>query len=99
LSELNFIDIANPSEKDFRFFVYKESLLNRFQIDFSKDLTDLTENIKMQGFATGLLIAVKKPEIVDVGPRKMMYLTQDLALILKLLAQTSQGKCKLFKTS
>jgi hypothetical protein len=77
LGELNFIDVANPAEKDFRFWVYKESLMSRFQIDFAKDLTDLTENIKMQGFATGLLIATKKPEIVDVGPRKMMFLPLD----------------------
>jgi len=77
LGELPFVDVANPADKDFRYWVFKESLLNRFQIDFSKDLTDLTENIKMQGFATGLLIATKKPVTIEVGPRKLMYLPLD----------------------
>lgn len=77
LGRLSFIDVANQLEKDFRFWVFKESLLKRFQIDFAKDLTDLTENIKMQGFATGLLIATKKPNIINIGPRKMMFLPLD----------------------
>lgn len=69
-----FIDIADETNKDYRFWVFRESLLSRFQIDFCKDLTDLTENTKMQGHNQGVIIAEKKPEVVDIGPRKWLYL-------------------------
>lgn len=71
------IDVADKAEKDFTYWVFKESLLVRFQIDFSKDLTDLTENIKMRSNPVGVLIADKKPETVDIGPRKWTFLPLD----------------------
>jgi len=77
LGELPFIEIADEAEKDFRYWIFRESLLTRFQLDFCKDLTDLAETIKMQGFAMGILFAKNKPESVNVGPRKFMYIPLD----------------------
>ena len=77
LGTLPFVDVADPSDKDFRFWVFKQSLLVRFQIDFCKDLTDLSETMKMQGFSTGILIAEKKPESINIGARKFMFIPLD----------------------
>ena len=71
------IDVADKAEKDFTYWVFKESLLIRFQIDFSKDLTDLTENIKMRANPVGVLIAKDKPDTVEIGPRKWTFLPLD----------------------
>lgn len=72
-----FVEVSDPATKDFTYWVLSESLLTRFQIDFCKDLTDITENGKMQGHNQGVIIAVKKPETVDIGPRKWIFLPLD----------------------
>ena len=77
LGELPFVDVTDPCEQDFGYWVFKESLLVRFTIDQCKDLTDLTETIKMQGFAMGILFAKEKPQSVNVGPRKFMFIPLD----------------------
>jgi hypothetical protein len=83
------IDIANPigmmpffevsKDKDFEYFVRSSNALTDFTIQFNTQLSDLANNIKMNGYAVGVLKAPSDmmPQNVTIGASMLLKLPTD----------------------
>lgn len=71
-----FVDIS-PA-KDFEFFIRQGSSVTDFTVQFNAALTDMSQIMRMQGFAQAFLIAGKDemPVSMKVGPSICVKLTQ-----------------------
>jgi hypothetical protein len=83
------IDISNPigmlpffevaKDKDFEYFVRSSNALTDFTIQFNTQLSDMANNIKMNGYAVGVLKAPSDmmPQNITVGAAMMLKLPTD----------------------
>jgi len=83
------LDISNPigmmpffevaKDKDFEYFVRSSNALTDFTIQFNTQLSDLANNIKMNGYAVGVLKAPSElmPQSVTVGASMLLKLPTD----------------------
>ena len=83
------LDITNPigmmpffevsKDKDFEFFVRSSNALTDFTIQFNTQLSDLSNNIKMNGYAIGVLKAPSDmmPQNVTIGASMLLKLPTD----------------------
>ncbi len=83
------VDISNPigmlpffevaKDKDFEYFVRSSNALTDFTIQFNTQLSDLSNNIKMNGYAVGILKAPSDmmPQNITVGAAMMLKLPTD----------------------
>ena len=83
------IDISNPigmmpffevsKDKDFEYFVRSSNALTDFTIQFNTQLSDLSNNIKMNGYAIGVLKAPSDmmPTNVTIGASMLLKLPTD----------------------
>ena len=74
---LPFFEVAR--EKDFEYFVRPSNTLTDFTIQFNASLSDLNNNMKMNGYAVGILKAPSElqPEVQVIGPAMLMKLPTD----------------------
>jgi hypothetical protein len=85
----NEIEIINPigmlpffevsKDKDFEYFVRSSNSLTDFTIQFNSQLSDLSNNIKMNGYAVGILKAPSdlQPENQVIGASMLLKLPTD----------------------
>ena len=72
------LPITNISrEKDNQYFPKRGAGITEFAIDFSMALSDVANNIKMQGYAQAVITSTKQPTNLAVGPNKVIWLEQD----------------------
>jgi hypothetical protein len=83
------LDISNPigmmpffevsKDKDFEYFVRSSNALTDFTIQFNTQLSDLSNNIKMNGYAIGVMKAPSDmmPQNVTIGAAMMLKLPTD----------------------
>lgn len=83
------VDISNPigmlpffevsKDKDFEFFVRASNALTEFTIQFNTQMSDLANNIKMNGYAVGVLKAPSEiqPKNITIGASMLLQLPTD----------------------
>lgn len=74
---LPFFEISK--DKDFEYFVRPSNTLTDFTVQFNAALSDLQNNMKMNGYAVGILKAPSElqPETQIIGPAMLMKLPTD----------------------
>lgn len=64
-------------EKDNQYFVRRGSTIPNFAIEFSACLSDLSNIVKLQGYAQAVITSEKAPTDLRVGPNNIIWLQQD----------------------
>lgn len=77
IGRLPFIDIA--TEKDFQYFVRRGSTVTDFAIDFSLQLSDLSNITRLQGYSQAIVFAQEQPTNMTIGPNHVLFLQLDPA--------------------
>lgn len=74
LGKLPFIDVASEMEKDFEFWIRSGSSECEFSLEMSVMLSDLSNIIKLQGYAQAIVTGEELPENIVVGPNHILRL-------------------------
>ena len=72
---LPFVDVAN--EKDFEYWIRKNSNAVEFNLDFSVVLSDTCNTNRLQGYAQAVITAENMPENMTVGPNNVLFLAMN----------------------
>ena len=75
VNRLPFVDISG--EKDSEFFVRKGNGIVQFAIDFGAQLSDVSNIIRLQGYAQAVIFAEKHPTNMVVGPNHILFMQLD----------------------
>lgn len=72
IEELPFIDIAK--DKDFEFWNRYGNGQTDFTLQFNIGLSDILEQMRLQGYSQPVISSINPPESIKVGPRKAIWL-------------------------
>ena len=64
-------------EKDNQYFTRRGSSITDFALEFSVSISDIGNNIKMQGYAQAVITSTKQPANLQVGANTVIWLEQD----------------------
>jgi|CXWL01.1.fsa_nt_gi hypothetical protein len=75
IGELPFVDIS--CEKDFEFWVRNGNGIVDFAIDFMSQLSDVSNLLRLQGYAQAIFTGTKQPENMLIGPNRVLFMQVD----------------------
>lgn len=76
INMLPFIDVADH-DKDFEYWVRRTNGIIEFTLDFGKIVSDVSNVVRLQGYAQPIISSEKEPKGLRVGPDKVIWLEQN----------------------